>query len=622
MKKKFIAVYALIGVLALGSTTLTSCVDDNESASVTAVRDAKAAQLNALANYKNAQAESEKIVQAAEAAIKEAQAEYLKIQNEMENLKLQEAQATLSIDIETAKAEAEAALIRQQIVLEQAKADLILAAGQADAAVQTKISQLLGAANAIMYGGEYFIGNNQNYWYDENTGQGGYTTYYIAPSASIAGVDGLQSQLLNKKAEQITVKYNLEDTKRIMADLLTEERADSAANEALLAAYNEYKTTSREEAEQAAAEAFKEITPLQSVRDDAYAALNEAANKSTAAHNVINGTEVRKFFMDGLNLNVDVDNDGMPDVSLYPYYEREAADEIETFITFEDGTSSFYSIIPDSKFVLKADDLTEAIASKDREIEVAKADVEKAKKNRDERLADDNTTYKSLLDARDDAKEAWDDEKSESNRIDYENAMNSVTSYEAAAEKLVTDAEEVVQKRQDEKTVLTDFQTLMTGEAYKTYENAYNSYIDTVKARVDAYVPYSQADHNLTVQQTLASDLSTYAQGLTDWASLISGVTTSLNENKEKIEKLVAGLYSGTETGADMSEAARQDAIDVIAKQIEALETRIAQMQAQYDGYMAEVEALINGETGLPEVPDTPTTDTPAEGEGEETPAE
>ena len=33
MKKKFIAVYALIGVLALGSTTLTSCVDDNESAS-------------------------------------------------------------------------------------------------------------------------------------------------------------------------------------------------------------------------------------------------------------------------------------------------------------------------------------------------------------------------------------------------------------------------------------------------------------------------------------------------------------------------------------------------------------------------------------------------------------
>ena len=619
MKKKFIAVYALIGVLALGSTTLTSCVDDNESASVTAVRDAKAAQLNALAAYQNAQAEAEKIISEAKAAIKNAEAEAKRIQNELDDIELQKAQATLSTELETLKAKAEADLMNQQAVLEQAKANLILASNQADEAVQQKINQLLAAADAVMNGGTFTLGTSTV----EDPVTGAMTeedrTQTIPTTASITG---LQKELISKKAEQITVKYNLEDTKRIMADLLTEERADSAANEALLAAYNEYKTTSREEAEQAAAEAFKEITPLQSVRDDAYAAWDEADNKVTDAHNVINGTEVRKFFMDGSNLDVDVDNDEIADVSLYSYYEWEAADKIEVFITYEDGTSSYSSRYPDSKLVLKADDLTEAIASKDREIEVAKADVEKAKKNRDERLADDNTTYKSLLDARDAAKEAWDDEKSESNRIDYENAMNSVTSYEAAAEKLVTDAEEVVQKRQDEKTVLTDFQTLMTGEAYKTYENAYNSYIDANKACVDAYVPYSQADHNLTVQQTLASDLSTYAQGLTDWASLISGVTTSLNENKEKIEKLVAGLYSGTETGADMSEAARQDAIDVIAKQIEALETRIAQMQAQYDGYMAEVEALINGETGLPEVPDTPTTDTPAEGEGEETPAE
>ena len=57
MKKKFIAVYALIGVLALGSTALTSCVDDNESASVTAIRTAKAEQLAALAAVANAEAE-------------------------------------------------------------------------------------------------------------------------------------------------------------------------------------------------------------------------------------------------------------------------------------------------------------------------------------------------------------------------------------------------------------------------------------------------------------------------------------------------------------------------------------------------------------------------------------
>ena len=80
MKKKFIAVYALIGVLALGSTALTSCVDDNESASVTAVRDAKAAQLNALAAQANANAK----VNEALAALKQAEVEAKTIENEFQ----------------------------------------------------------------------------------------------------------------------------------------------------------------------------------------------------------------------------------------------------------------------------------------------------------------------------------------------------------------------------------------------------------------------------------------------------------------------------------------------------------------------------------------------------------
>ena len=78
MKKKFIAVYALIGVLALGSTALTSCVDDNESASVTAVRDAKAAQLNALAAEANANAKLNEAL----AALRQAEADAQTIENE------------------------------------------------------------------------------------------------------------------------------------------------------------------------------------------------------------------------------------------------------------------------------------------------------------------------------------------------------------------------------------------------------------------------------------------------------------------------------------------------------------------------------------------------------------
>ena len=620
MKKKFIAVYALIGVLALGSTTLTSCVDDNESASVTAVRDAKAAQLNALANYKNAQAESEKIVQAAEAAIKEAQAEYLKIQNEMENLKLQEAQATLSIDIETAKAEAEAALIRQQIALEQAKADLILAAGQADAAVQTKISQLLGAANAIMYGGEYWIG--EQYAWDDGSGTIYYDKFVIPADQSIAGQGGLQSQLLAKKAEQITVKYNLEDTKRIMADLLTEERTDSAANEALLAAYNEYKTTNKEEALKLAQEAEAATVSLKKIKDDAQAALNADGVKVSEAFDKVEATEVGDIYYNMDNWYVDVDGNNIADVALINYLDTEATEAETIKFTYDDGTSGQCTPVYNNKIVLLADDLSAEIASTDRSIKVAEADLEAVKKTRDEALAADNTTYKSYKDAVTAAQKAFDDEATDANRIALENAIAALESYEDRAEAPVETATKELERLNAVKKTLADFQTLMTGDVYKTYETVYTEYVAAVDAQSTAEVAKMKADYNYDVQAQLAQTLANYAAGLTDWNEAISSVTSELNNNKEKIEKLTAGLYSGTETGADVSEAARQDAIDVIAKQIEALETRIAQMQAQYDGYMAEVEALINGETGLPEVPDTPATDTPAEGEGEETPAE
>ncbi|MDE6645308.1 MAG: hypothetical protein K2J97_04415 [Muribaculaceae bacterium] len=76
MKKLLLAV-ALVGTLSLGS-----CIDNNESASVTAVRNAKAEQLKGLANLANAQAEAATIEANADAALKQAQAEYQKAQAE------------------------------------------------------------------------------------------------------------------------------------------------------------------------------------------------------------------------------------------------------------------------------------------------------------------------------------------------------------------------------------------------------------------------------------------------------------------------------------------------------------------------------------------------------------
>ena len=71
MKKKLMMVAVLLGALSLGA-----CVDDNESASVTSIRNAKAQQLEALAALSSAQAEAELIVANAEAALKQAKAAY------------------------------------------------------------------------------------------------------------------------------------------------------------------------------------------------------------------------------------------------------------------------------------------------------------------------------------------------------------------------------------------------------------------------------------------------------------------------------------------------------------------------------------------------------------------
>ena len=73
MKKRFFAIYALVGAL-VASPIFTSCVDDNESASVSALRGAKAEQLKSVAALNNAKAQAEITLANAEAALKAAQA--------------------------------------------------------------------------------------------------------------------------------------------------------------------------------------------------------------------------------------------------------------------------------------------------------------------------------------------------------------------------------------------------------------------------------------------------------------------------------------------------------------------------------------------------------------------
>lgn len=105
MKKMILLVSMLAGVM-----TFSGCVDDKESASVTAVREAKAAQLSALAALSNAQAANQQALADTENALREAKVAY-----ETAKAAYQQALA----DKANSEAQAAAAIAQQQMAAAQ-----------------------------------------------------------------------------------------------------------------------------------------------------------------------------------------------------------------------------------------------------------------------------------------------------------------------------------------------------------------------------------------------------------------------------------------------------------------------------------------------------------------------
>ena len=130
MRKKLFAMYALVGAL-VASPVFTSCVDDSESTSVSALRGAKAEQLKAAAALANAQAAAETTLANAEAQFKAAEAAYWNARAEAEKAAAEnqkeltkQAQEKFAIEIQTLQAQAEKDLLDLQKTINDYKNDL------------------------------------------------------------------------------------------------------------------------------------------------------------------------------------------------------------------------------------------------------------------------------------------------------------------------------------------------------------------------------------------------------------------------------------------------------------------------------------------------------------------
>ncbi|MFR1954779.1 hypothetical protein [Phocaeicola coprophilus] len=653
MKKKFIAVSVLICALALGSTTLTSCVDDNESASVTAIRDAKAAQLNALANYQQAQADAEKIVAEAEAAIRNAEAKWNEIQNSLQELELEKAQATLATEIEAAQTKAEAELLAQQALLEQAKAELIKVENATDLMTKNRINNLIAAADAIMNGGKYTIYETDIYYdyYGNPIVSASEGEVEINKDESLMGVEagvnvGLKYQLINKKAERVKAEYDLTDTKLKIAEYVRKEKINLAVDQALLAEYQKYSNTDKETAEKAANEAKAKLNGLQNTLDQAEAVEIAEAAKINAAYTAILATEVEKF----LNANSDFDEGGT-----YAVVTREAVEAETVTVTHDDGTvedatpnyawTGTYRNIgtatnPDyikdtrvsakEQIIVDEEALAAEVTKAARDLDVAQTNYDAAVKVQTEGLKDaalvkdapgyqawdfnndsgldlTTATYKDLKDATAAAQKAYDKEATQANR----NALDRAEADEATYVAYFDVDDTALENAKEAKAAIDALNTLLTGDAFKAYTAAYEAYIAAHDANVASATATLKAQHNYDVQDDLATTLANVAAGYTDWAEEINTKEKAINNAEKNIANMTD---NGTTTGG-YTEASRQAYIDALDVEIARLEKEISIKQAQYDSYMSQVEALINGEE-TPEVPETP------EEGGEETPAE
>lgn len=602
MKKKLMMVAVLLGALSLGA-----CVDDNESASVTAIRNAKAAQLEALASYANAQAEAELILANAEAAIKAAQAAYEEAMAKLKDLEAQEKeievqklQATLETDLAAAQAQAEAELIAAQAQLEQAKAALIAASDQTDMATQAKIQNLINAANAIMYGGSYYVMTSN---FDENSNS--WTTsreVTIAKNQSLIGDansttdKGLKLQLIDVNANLVTAQYDLEDTKIKIQQYVEDEKAELAKNEALLKALNDNKTTDREDAEKAYDAAVAAKPAFDKAWDEAEKAYDAAAYGTegaiTKAVAALNQTELTKFLDGVVEYPYNSGNyywiQSLLESYGYISFETPEVEVIE--VTYDDGTYGSNILgYSTAKIVTDEDALSADITAAERELAVQKALLADAQKAYTDGTKADNVTYKAYVDAVAAAQEAFNDDPTAANKSALEAAESALKGYISGLQGPVDTAEGNVEEAQANVDILKEAQTKLTGDVYAAYSTVYDAYVAAVKASKDSYIAWMKAGHNLTVQNNLISSLFNIISDYTDWATEIESVEEDIRTNNKNI---AAMTDDGTTTGG-YTEASRQAYIDALTVEKASLEQEIAIKQAQYDNYIEQVKVLI-----------------------------
>lgn len=481
MKKKLLFAAVVIGALSLGS-----CVDDNESASVEAVRNAKAEQLKSIAAMNNAQAEATRLLAAAESALKAAQAEAEKTQTELEKVlidikkvELEKAQLELKLQQDKYSQELQVALkqLENQLSnLENEKARLELQ--KAAIAKQLEIqeaqlaSQLLYAQTEVLNAQQQLL-NRQNQM--EAAEKAKLQQLVNTYSNAIATLNSSKQYLFTLQSNLTRAENNLANYKELRTDLLEANQKQIATDEAQIASYKKYSNYLSN---------YDELVAEYNAKSLSY---NEAIDKLNALWNsysqLISNTSAPSMNAVNQSAFILAYYDFGYRVGLYSAPYSNVGTTIEK--TVGDYTIS-YTIAKYEPIVLNREKLSTYIPRYEQNIKSAKSRLESA-----------TTTYNNYVKAAEDAKKAWDDAKAATTPDDaeittlagsYRVALENVENYKAT---FLTWAQEDV--AQQEKN-LSDLKVLISTEAYTLFTTLLSEYnqaiVETYKPVVDAYFAY------------------------------------------------------------------------------------------------------------------------------------
>lgn len=557
MRKKFIAVYALMAVLALGSTTLTSCVDDTESATVTAMRDARLRQLQALADQEEAQAKIDAITAQMKEATSEAELAVLKAQYEKELAYYQQQKATAEQEMATG--------------LNQYQAELYEYYNNAITKVNTLANDIAeesldliqlkaDSSTAAAYAKEQIIKANRNIAYQEALKKN-----YEA----LAAVD--IEELKAKKAE---------------ADAAKTEK-DKALNLA-----NNSKTEAENAFTNAKADIVRRYVYQERINDKIVTKISETKPTHISDYETLEPTNEVALAAYTLNdLGKSGDINWSTDIATTK--EVKVSEESETSINqFEILASTLSQVtrLVESKVKAATDDLgTEGDKSDKntawgRHQQLVEALEAAQKAYNDAVKADPKGDHSGLLNNVKDAQEAVDtDLEKEKNKFGSETLLY----YQKQAEK----AEAIQTKFNEAVAVFND------ATKYKAYTDRVAAILAKEgKAKDAAQDAYWGAMQELAIAEANAESISNLIANTLDPETLIAQCDTQIALEKETLAIAEALIYSVNAGGTSASEreAAYADLIENAEKKIEYLEAQKDLQQKMAEQYKSQLEASLN----------------------------